>query len=39
VAELIGQIYAGRETAEEEGVTVPDFPPVRSPRASAKTET
>jgi hypothetical protein len=40
VAELIGQIYAGRETAEdEEGVAVPDFPPVRSPKASAKTET
>lgn len=38
VAELIGQIYAGRETGEEDGeVTAPDFPPAHLSKSSAKT--
>jgi hypothetical protein len=37
VAELIGQIYAGRETGEDEDDTkAPDFAPKLSSRASAK---
>jgi hypothetical protein len=38
VAELIGQIYAGRQTGEDEdGIEVPDFAPKPSRQHSAKT--
>lgn len=37
VAELIGQIYAGRQVDEEDPTQVPDFAPKPSLRTSAKT--